>query len=99
MSDKANNPLISGDESAISVHTLNNTTTNNTDNTRNIVNQNTNHVVHNNSTVVYQGTAATEKLAASAREEYHRFCQITITSAVISHQIRLTLNAVHLRII
>lgn len=92
MSDKANNPLISGDESAISVHTLNNTTTNNTDNTRNIVNQNTNHVVHNNSTVVYQGTAATEKLAASAREEYRRFCQITITSAVISHQIRLTLN-------
>lgn len=91
MSDKANNPLISGDESAISIHTLNNNTTNNTDNTRNIVNQNTNHVVHNN-TIVYQGAAATKQMSSSAREEYRRFCANAITSSVISRQTRLTLN-------
>lgn len=91
MSDKTNNPLISGDESAISVHTLNNSTTNNTDNTRNIVNQNTNHVVHNN-TIVYQGAAATKQMSSSAREEYRRFCADAITSSVISRQTRLTLN-------
>ncbi len=91
MSDKTNNPLISGDESAISVHTLNNSTTNNTDNTRYIVNQNTNHVVHNN-TIVYQGAAATKQMSSSAREEYRRFCADAITSSVISRQTRLTLN-------
>lgn len=92
------NPLIQGDHSSIAVKDLNNNVDNHTD-SHDVVTHNThNNTVNQNSSVVYNGSAATEKLLSERREEYRVFCQKNIVSRVISRNTRIELNEMSSRL-
>lgn len=84
------NPLIQGDHSSIAVKDLNNNVDNHTD-SHDVITNNSN-TVNQNSTVVYNGSAASEKLLSERREEYRIFCQKNIVSRIISRNTRIELN-------
>lgn len=86
------NPLIQGDHSSIAVKELHNNVDNHTDSHDMISNTTNNNTVNQNSTIVYNGTAATEKLLSQRREEYRVFCEKNIVSPIINRNTRVELD-------
>lgn len=93
-----NKPLIAGNDSAISVKELHNAVDNHTDSHDMVSNTTNNNTVNQNSTVVYNGSAATEKLLSERKDSYLRFCKKNIVSPVISRQTRLELDEEAIRL-
>lgn len=89
--EKQGAPLFNvNDGSSAAFDTLNHSTDNSTDNSTHV----DNHNVHTDysSHIVYQGSAATEKLREEKKEEYRQFCKRTIVSSNIDRPTRLMLD-------